>query len=80
MFSKNITMASKTGQRGTYTCKIGFYDIYYTNISKKDEPFKISFSVYHAKKLKGDNFKTKEEAIEFSKNLLDKKQLKSYNL
>ena len=76
-------MATKSGQKGRYICKVGFYDVYAkdTYKPKKDSKFKFNkpdvastvYNIYHAKKLVEKGFKTKDEAVLKSKELLGSK-------
>jgi hypothetical protein len=75
-------MATKSGQKGRYMCKIGFYDIYAKDTfkPKKESKFKFSkpdisstvYNILHAKKLIESGFKTKELAITRAKELSNK--------
>lgn len=76
-------MATKSGQRGRYICKVGFYDVYAkdTMRPKKNrrpgssdvEVGSTVYNVYHSKKLVEKGFKTKLEAVDKSKELLGEK-------
>ena len=76
-------MATKSGQKGRYICKVGFYDIYAKDTfkPKKDSKFKYLkpdvsstvYNVYHAKKLVEKGYKTKDEAVDVAKSLLGDK-------
>ena len=79
-------MATKSGQKGRYICKVGFYDVYAkdTMKPKKDrrpgstetEVGSTVYNIYHSKKLIEKGFKTKDEAVDMSKFLLgDKKEI-----
>lgn len=79
-------MATKSGQKGRYICKVGFYDVYAKDSykPKKDSKFKFTkpdvsstvYNIYHAKKLVEKGFKTKDLAVQKSLDLLgDKKQV-----
>jgi hypothetical protein len=78
-------MATKSGQKGRYICKVGFYDIYAKDSfkPKKDSKFKYLkpdvastvYNVYHAKKLVEKGYKTKDQAVDVAKNLLGNKAL-----
>ena len=79
-------MATKSGQKGRYICKVGFYDIYAKDSykPKKDSKFKFTkpdvastvYNVLHAKKVVEKGFKTKDEAVQKAKELLgDKKSV-----
>lgn len=76
-------MGTKTGLRGRYICKVGFYDVYAKDTSKPKKTSKYKFAVadvasteyivYHAKKLVQKGFKTKDQAVEAAKSLLGDK-------
>jgi hypothetical protein len=76
-------MATKSGQKGRYICKVGFYDLYAkdTMKPKKDrrpgstetEVGSTVYDIYHAKKLVEKGYKTKNEAAEMAKFLLGEK-------
>ena len=76
-------MATKSGQKGRYICKVGFYDLYAidTMKPKKDrrpgstetEVGSPVYNIYHAKKLVEKGYKTKNEAVEMAKFLLGEK-------
>jgi hypothetical protein len=78
-------MATKSGQKGRYICKVGFYDIYAKDSfkAKKDSKFKYLkpdvastvYNVYHAKKLVEKGYKTKDQAVDMAKSLLGNKSL-----
>lgn len=75
-------MATKSGQKGRYICKIGFYDIYAkdTYKPKKESKFKFSkpdisstvYNIIHSKKTIESGFKTKDLAITRANELLTK--------
>jgi len=69
---------AKSSPKGTYQCKVGFYDIY----SKQPNPKggAIDFTVYHAKKIVEKGIKTKEEAINKAKELLGTKYRAVYGV
>jgi hypothetical protein len=77
-------MATKTGQRGRYICKVGFYDVYAKDSfkPKKDSKFKFKkadvastvYNIYHAKKLIEKDFKTKDIAVDKAVELLGNKK------
>ncbi len=66
-------MATKSGNKGRYICKVGFYDIYAKDTlkPKKDSKYKFVkaevkstvYNILHAKKMLKGNFKTKDEAV-----------------
>lgn len=76
-------MATKSGNKGRYICKVGFYDIYAKDSykPKKESKFKYLkpdvastvYNVYHAKKLVEKGYKTKSDAVEIAKLLLGDK-------
>jgi len=76
-------MATKSGQKGRYICKVGFYDVYAkdTMKPKKDrrpgssetEVGSTAYNIYHAKKMVEKGYKTKNEAVEMAKFLLGEK-------
>lgn len=76
-------MATKSGRKGRYICKVGFYDIYAkdTMRPKKErrpgstemEVGSIAYDVYHAKKIVEKGFKTKQEAVNKAMDLLGDK-------
>ena len=76
-------MATKSGQKGRYICKVGFYDVYAkdTMKPKKDrrpgssevEVGSTVYNIYHAKKLVEKGYKTKDQTVEIAKSLLGDK-------
>ena len=66
-------MATKSGNKGRYICKVGFYDIYAKDTlkPKKESKFKwlkgevksTEYVVYHAKKVIEKGLKTKDMAV-----------------
>ena len=76
-------MGTKSGNKGRYICKVGFYDIYAKDTYKPKKESKYKFvkadvkstvyNVLHAKKLVKQNFKTKDEAVQEAVNLLGPK-------
>jgi hypothetical protein len=76
-------MATKSGQKGRYICKVGFYDVYAKDTfkPKKDSKFKFTkpdvastvYNILHAKKLVEKGFKTKDDAVTMAKSLLGDK-------
>jgi hypothetical protein len=82
-------MATKSGQRGRYICKVGYLDVYAKDTlkPKKDSKFKFNkadvastvYNIYHSKKLVDKGFKTKDLAVEKAKELLGSKAT-LYNL
>jgi len=79
-------MGSKSGQKGRYICKVGFYDIYAKDSfkPKKESKYKYAkadtasteYNIVHAKKLIEKGFKTKDLAVQRASELLgDKKSV-----
>ncbi len=79
-------MATKSGNKGRYICKVGFYDIYAKDSlkPKKNSRYKYTkadvsstdYTIVHAKKVVEKGFKTKDQAVEMAKFLLgDKKSV-----
>jgi hypothetical protein len=76
-------MATKSGNKGRYICKVGFYDIYAkdTMKPKKESKYKFNkgdvkstvYNILHAKKLSLGNLKTKDEAVAKAIELLGEK-------
>jgi hypothetical protein len=76
-------MGTKSGNKGRYICKVGFYDIYAKDTYKPKKESKYKFvkadvkstvyNVLHAKKLVKQNFNTKDEAVREAVNLLGSK-------
>jgi ribosomal protein S16 len=66
-------MATKSGNKGRYICKVGFYDIYAKDTlkPKKESKFKwlkgevksTEYVVYHSKKAIEKGLKTKDMAV-----------------
>lgn len=75
-------MSTKSGQKGRYICKVGFYDIYAkdTYKPKKESKFKFSkpdisstvYNIVHSKKMIEGGFKTKDLAVTRANELLTK--------
>jgi hypothetical protein len=82
-------MATKSGNKGRYICKVGYLDVYAKDTlkPKKDSKFKFNkadvastvYNIYHSKKLVDKGFKTKDLAVEKAKELLGSKAV-LYNL
>lgn len=82
-------MATKSGNKGRYICKVGYLDVYAKDTlkPKKDSKFKFNkadvastvYNIYHSKKLVDKGFKTKDLAVEKAKELLGSKAA-LYNL
>ena len=76
-------MATKSGNKGRYICKVGFYDIYAKDTlkPKKDSKYKFTkgevksteYVVYHAKKVIEKGLKTKDLAVTKAVELLGAK-------
>jgi hypothetical protein len=76
-------MATKSGNKGRYICKVGFYDIYAKDTLKPKKESKYNFVkaevkstdyiVYHAKKVIEKGLKTKDLAITKAVELLGTK-------
>jgi hypothetical protein len=76
-------MATKSGQKGRYITKVGFYDIYAKDSFKPKKTSKFKFDkpdvasteyvIYHAKKVVEKGFKTKDKAVEMALFLLGDK-------
>lgn len=66
-------MGTKTGNKGRFICKVGFYDIYAKDTFKPKKESKFNFNkpdvssttynILHAKKMVKGNFNTKDEAV-----------------
>ena len=77
-------MATKSGNKGRYICKVGFYDIYAKDTLKprKESKFKwlkgevksTEYVVLHAKKVIEKGLKTKEMAVTRAIDLLGPKK------
>ena len=82
-------MATKSGNKGRYICKVGFFDIYAKDTHKPAKTKKYRFAIpdvkstvyniIHAKKQVQGNFKTKDEAIQNAIELLGDKRV-NYSL
>jgi hypothetical protein len=76
-------MATKSGNKGRYICKVGFYDIYAKDAlkPKKESKFKwlkgevksTEYVVYHSKKAIEKGLKTKDMAVIKAVELLGSK-------
>jgi hypothetical protein len=76
-------MATKSGNKGRYICKVGFYDIYAKDTlkPKKESKYKFvkaevkstDYVVYHAKKVIEKGLKTKDLAVTKAVELLGTK-------
>ena len=77
-------MATKSGTKGRYICKVGFYDIYAKDTLKprKESKFKwlkgevksTEYVVLHAKKVIEKGLKTKDMAVTKAMELLGPKK------
>ena len=77
-------MATKSGKKGRYICKVGFYDIYAKDTMKPKKESKYKFTkgdvkttdyvVYHAKKIIEKGLKTKDLAVSKAIDLLGPKK------
>ena len=66
-------MATKSGNKGRYICKVGYLEVYAKDTYKPKKESKYNFvkadvkstvyNVLHAKRLVKGNFKTKDEAV-----------------
>jgi hypothetical protein len=76
-------MGTKTGNRGRFICKVGFYDIYAKDSHKPKKEsrykFKIAdvkstvYNIIHAKKIVKGDLKTKNDAVNEAITLLGDK-------
>ena len=76
-------MATKSGQKGRYITKVGFYDIYAKDTFKpkkeskykyiKADVAKTEYVIYHSKKIVEKGFKTTDKAVEMATFLLGDK-------
>lgn len=78
-------MSTKSGTKGRYICKVGFYDIYAKDSMKKDAKGKevvgsTDYMVYHSKKMVEKNLKTKDLAVAKATDLLGDKYRGVYGL
>lgn len=83
-------MATKSGNKGRYICKVGFYDIYAKDNykPKRDSKYKYAkpdvastdYTIVHAKKLIEKGFKTKDLAVNRAKELLGETFREVYNI
>lgn len=74
-------MATKSGNKGRYICKVGFYDIYAKDTLKprKESKFKwlkgevksTEYVVLHAKKVVEKGLKTKDLAVTKATELME---------
>jgi len=83
-------MATKSGNKGRYITKVGFYDIYAkdTHKAKRESKHKYAkpdvssteYLVVHAKKVVEKGLKTKDLAVSKAKDLLGNKFREIYNI
>jgi hypothetical protein len=82
-------MATKSGQKGRYICKVGFYDIYAKDTHRKGsergkfskpEVASTDHVIYHGKKLVENGLKTKDDSINKCKELLGETYREVYNI
>jgi hypothetical protein len=76
-------MATKSGNKGRYICKVGYLDIYAKDTLDKKKISKYNFiqgqvkstvyNILHAKKISLGNLKTKEDAVNKAIELLGEK-------
>jgi hypothetical protein len=76
-------MATKSGNKGRYICKVGYLDIYAKDTLKPKKESKYKFvkgdvkstvyNILHSKKITEGNFKTKDEAVAKAIELLGDK-------
>jgi hypothetical protein len=78
---------AKSGGKGRYITKVGFYDIYAKDSFKKSqgrgEKMEVSsteYCLYHSKKLVEKCFKTKDLAVVKAKELLGESFREVYNI
>jgi hypothetical protein len=74
-------MATKSGNKGRYICKVGHFDIYAKDILKpaketklkwlKGEVKSTEYVVYHSKKVVDKGFKTKDLAVVKATELME---------
>lgn len=82
-------MATKSGRKGRYICKVGYLDVYAKDTFKPKKESKYNYikpdvastvyDVYHSKKLVDKGFKTKDLAVTRAVELLGDKA-KNYGL
>jgi len=76
-------MATKSGRKGRYICKVGYLDVYAKDTFKPKKESKYNYikpdvastvyDVYHSKKLVDKGFKTKDLAVTRAVELLGEK-------
>ena len=80
-------MATNSGNKGRYICKVGHFDIYAKDTLKpaKETKFKwlkgevksTEYVVYHSKKVVDNGFKTKDLAVDKATELMEKHLVKA---
>ncbi len=80
-------MATKSGNKGRYICKVGHFDIYAKDTLKpakatkfkwlKGEVKATEYVVYHSKKVVEKGFKTKDLAVAKAIELMEKHMVKA---
>jgi len=80
-------MATKSGNKGRYICKVGHFDIYAKDTLKpakatkfkwlKGEVKSTEYVVYHSKKVIEKGFKTKDLAVVKATELMEKHMVKA---
>jgi hypothetical protein len=77
-------MATKSGNKGRYICKVGHFDIYAKDTMKKSTErggkLKVSatdYQIYHSKNLKEKGFKTKDLAVTKATEMMNKHIVKA---
>jgi hypothetical protein len=78
-------MATKSGTRGRYITKVGFYDIYAKDTTKPGKGGQLmvtatEYLVYHSKKVVEKGLKTKDLAVSKAIELLGDKYRAVYSL
>ena len=77
-------MATKSGNKGRYICKTGFYDIYAKDSMKSGrESHQVKsteYVIYHSKKMVEKGLKSKDSAVGKAKELLGVKYRTVYGL
>jgi hypothetical protein len=78
-------MGTKTGTKGRYICKVGFYDVYAKDTTKvgsngKQNVTATDYQLYHSKKMVEKGLKTKDLAISKAIDLLGDKYRPQYGL
>ena len=75
---------SKGQTKGRYICKVGFYDIYAKDTTRKSkergnklETASTDYQISHAKNLKEKGFKTKDLAVAKASEMMEKHLVKA---